>query len=78
MSEVETFWVSLAEKFFGLLLTIIGALSLYFTLTSTAACGRSTNTFVISTRIEVVSSGNKEQAASDMRHRLFDSIAYMK
>jgi len=32
--EGETFWVSLAEKFFGLLLTIIGALFLYFTATS--------------------------------------------
>jgi hypothetical protein len=37
--EGETFWVSLAEKFFGLLLTIIGALFLYFTATSTAALG---------------------------------------
>lgn len=39
MSEEETFWLSLAEKFFGLLLTIVGALFLYFTLTSTAALG---------------------------------------
>jgi hypothetical protein len=39
MSEGDTFWLSLAEKFFGLLLTIIGALFLYFTLTSTAALG---------------------------------------
>jgi hypothetical protein len=39
MSEQETFWVSLAEKFFGLLLTIIGALFLYFTFTSTTALG---------------------------------------
>ena len=38
MSEGETFWLSLAEKFFGLLLTIIGALFLYFTV-STAALG---------------------------------------
>ncbi len=37
MSEGDTFWLSLAEKFFGLLLTIIGAFFLYFTLTSTAA-----------------------------------------
>jgi hypothetical protein len=37
MSEGDTFWLSLAEKFFGLLLTIIGAVFLYFTLTSTAA-----------------------------------------
>jgi hypothetical protein len=39
MSEGDTFWLSLAEKFFGLLLAIIGALFLYFTLTSTAALG---------------------------------------
>ncbi len=29
MSEGDTFWVSLAEKFLGLLLTIIGALFLF-------------------------------------------------
>jgi hypothetical protein len=39
MSEEETYWVSLAEKFFGLLLTIIGALFLYFTVTSTTTLG---------------------------------------
>ncbi len=39
MSEGDTFWVSLAEKFLGLLLTIIGALFLYFTITSTIALG---------------------------------------
>ena len=39
MSEGDTFWLSLAEKFFGLLLVIIGALFLYFTLTSTDALG---------------------------------------
>jgi predicted phage tail protein len=39
MSERDTFWLSLAEKFFGLLLTIIGALFLYFTVTSTATLG---------------------------------------
>ena len=43
--EGETFWVSLAEKFFGLLLTIIGALFLYFTATSTAALGVFTGFF---------------------------------
>jgi hypothetical protein len=37
--EGDTFWISIAEKFFGLLLTIIGALFLYFTATSTAALG---------------------------------------
>jgi hypothetical protein len=45
MSEGDTFWLSLAEKFFGLLLTIIGALFLYFTLTSTAALDDFTGLF---------------------------------
>jgi hypothetical protein len=39
MSEGETFWLSLAEKFFGFLLILIGAIFLYFTVTSTAALG---------------------------------------
>ena len=45
MSEGDTFWLSLAEKFFGLLLTIIGALFLYFTLSSAAALGDFTGFF---------------------------------
>lgn len=45
MSEGDTFWVSLAEKFLGILLTIIGALFLYFTLTSTNALGGFTGLF---------------------------------
>jgi hypothetical protein len=45
MSEGDTFWVSLSEKFFGLLLAVIGALFLYFTLTSTAALGGFTGLF---------------------------------
>jgi hypothetical protein len=45
--EGDTFWISLAEKFFGLLLTIIGALFLYFTATSTAALGVFTAFFVL-------------------------------
>jgi len=32
--EGDTFWVSLAERLFGLLLIIIGALMLYYTVTS--------------------------------------------
>ena len=32
--EGDTFWVSLAEKFFGLLLVVIGAVMLYFTATT--------------------------------------------
>jgi hypothetical protein len=37
--EGDTFWISLTEKFFGLLLTIIGALLLYFSITSTDVLG---------------------------------------
>ena len=32
--EGDTFWVSLSERFFGLILIVIGALLLYFTATS--------------------------------------------
>jgi hypothetical protein len=32
--EGDTFWVSLAERVFGLILIIIGAVVLYFTATS--------------------------------------------
>jgi hypothetical protein len=45
MSEGDTFWLSLAEKFFGLILTIVGALFLYFTVTTTAALGVFTGLF---------------------------------
>jgi hypothetical protein len=45
MSEGDTFWLSLAEKFFGLILTIVGALFLYFTVTSTTALGVFTGLF---------------------------------
>ncbi len=34
MSEQDTFWIKLGQRFFGLLLLIIGAVLLYFTLTS--------------------------------------------
>jgi hypothetical protein len=37
--EGDTFWVSLAEKFIGLILVIIGALMIYFTATSTSVLG---------------------------------------
>ncbi len=43
--EGDTFWVSLSEKFFGLLLTIVSALLLYFTLSSTAVLGAFTGLF---------------------------------
>ena len=44
--EGDTFWVSLAGKFFGLLITIIGALLLFFTATSTDVLGVFTAFFV--------------------------------
>ena len=47
MSEGDTFWLSLAEKFFGLLLAIIGGLFLYFTLISTTALGVFTGLFSV-------------------------------
>ena len=37
--EGDTFWVSLAERLFGLLLIVIGAIMLYFTATSSGALG---------------------------------------
>jgi hypothetical protein len=45
MSEGDTFWLSLAEKFFGLILTIVGALFLYFTVTTTTTLGVFTGLF---------------------------------
>ncbi len=36
MSEGDTYWISVGEKFFGLLLLIMGAILLYYTATSTA------------------------------------------
>jgi hypothetical protein len=37
--EGDTFWVSLTERLFGLLLIVIGAVMLYFTATSTDTLG---------------------------------------
>ncbi|MGA2681649.1 MAG: hypothetical protein ABSF44_07605 [Candidatus Bathyarchaeia archaeon] len=38
MSEQgDTFWISLAEKFFGLIVIVIGGVLLYLTATSTSA-----------------------------------------
>jgi hypothetical protein len=45
MSEQDTFWISLSEKLFGLLLLIIGAILLYFTATSTTELGAFTAFF---------------------------------
>jgi predicted phage tail protein len=37
--EGDTFWVSLAEKFLGLLVIVIGGVLLYLTATTTGASG---------------------------------------
>ena len=37
--EGDTFWVSLAEKFFGVIVIIIAGVLLYFTATSTGVLG---------------------------------------
>jgi hypothetical protein len=37
--EGDTFWVSLTERIFGLLLIVIGGVMLYYTVTSTDTLG---------------------------------------
>ncbi|HMK94273.1 MAG TPA: hypothetical protein VK536_02610 [Candidatus Limnocylindrales bacterium] len=37
--EGDTFWVSLAEKFFGIIVIVIGGVLLYLTATSTGELG---------------------------------------
>ena len=46
MSEEGSFWIKIAEKFFGLLIIFLGALLVYFTATSSAALGVYTALFV--------------------------------
>lgn len=43
--EGDSFWITLAEKFFGLLLVAISIIMFYFTFTSTAALGIFTDFF---------------------------------
>jgi len=45
MSEEGGFGIAAAEKFFGLLLLIVGALATYFTFTSSQALGAYTGFF---------------------------------
>lgn len=45
MSEEGGFGLTVAEKFFGLILIIIGALATYYTFTSTQALGAYTGFF---------------------------------
>jgi hypothetical protein len=39
MSETGSFWIKMAEKFFGFLLIVLSILMIYFTATSTASLG---------------------------------------
>ena len=41
----ESFWLTLAEKFFGLLLVVVSIIMMYFTFTSGAALGLFTGFF---------------------------------
>jgi len=45
VSEGGAFWATLAEKFFGILLSIIGALAVYYTLTTSDVLGTFTGFF---------------------------------
>jgi hypothetical protein len=45
MSEEGGFGITLAEKFFGLLLVIIGAIAMYYTFTSVSTLGAYTGFF---------------------------------
>ncbi len=46
MSEEGSLWIKIAEKFFGLIIIILGALLVYFTATSSAVLGVFTALFV--------------------------------
>lgn len=45
MSESGIFGIAVAEKFFGLILLIVGALAMYFTITSSEVLGAYTGFF---------------------------------
>ncbi len=45
MSEEGAFWATLAEKFFGLLLAILGAIAMYYTFASADVLGAFTGFF---------------------------------
>jgi hypothetical protein len=46
MSEQDNFWISFGQRFFGLILLIIGIVLVYFTVTSIAEFGAFTAFFV--------------------------------
>jgi curli biogenesis system outer membrane secretion channel CsgG len=52
--ESETFWVSLAEKLFGVMLVIIGAVMLYFTATSTSSLGGFSSLFGVLSAVMLI------------------------
>jgi hypothetical protein len=52
--EGDTFWVSLIERFFGLILIIIGAVMLYFTATTPEISGFGTLFGVISVIVLII------------------------
>jgi hypothetical protein len=52
--EGDTFWVSLAEKFFGLIVIIIGGVLLYLTATSSGVLGAFSSFFGVVSVILIV------------------------
>jgi hypothetical protein len=52
--ETGSFWIKVAEKVFGLILIIIGALTLYFTASSTSTLGAYLPLFVFLSLIILV------------------------
>lgn len=54
MSEEGSFGITLAEKFFGFILLLIGALTTYFTLTSASVLGSFAGLFGVISLILVI------------------------
>jgi hypothetical protein len=52
--EGDTFWVSLAERIFGLALLVIGAVMIYFTATSSNVLGGFTVFFGVISAVLVI------------------------
>jgi preprotein translocase subunit SecY len=57
MSEEGSLWIKIAEKFFGLLIIIVGSILVYFTATSSAALGVYTALFVFLSIIFLAAGG---------------------
>jgi hypothetical protein len=45
MSETGSFWIKMAEKFFGFLILVLSILMIYFTATSATSLGAFTGLF---------------------------------